>query len=112
MKWRTFAAREFPRVVRDLSIPCATSQRVKGMTRCPRHQEPLGTVSRMCNRCFHEVWDEIGSRYAAQGRPVNPEPTDPKEVTMSTTEVVEGELLPDVYDAVEDTPPPQITLFG
>ena len=107
-KWRYFAARELPKVIRELRIPCAKPVRVTGMTSCPRHGEPLGKVSRMCLSCHTEAWDEVGRRYAAQGRPVNRETTDPKEVSMSTTEVVQGELLPDVYEA---TPVPS-TLFG
>jgi hypothetical protein len=110
-KWGYFAANELPKVIRELGIPCATPVRVTGMASCPRHQDQLGPVSRMCIRCHHEAWDEVGRRYAAQSRPVNRELIDPREVTMSPTEVVEGELLPDVYDPIEETPAPN-TLFG
>jgi hypothetical protein len=107
-KWRYFAAKELPKVIRDLGIPCAKPVRVTGMVSCPRHGQKLGKVSRMCHSCHREAWDEVGRRYAAHGRPVTQENNDPKEVTMSTTEVVEGELLPDVYE----TSPVPSTLFG
>jgi hypothetical protein len=64
MTWRHFARREFPNVIRELGIPCATPQHVLGMTRCPRHDKPLGRVSRVCLDCHNEVWTEIRARYA------------------------------------------------
>ena len=42
------------------------------MARCPRHDQPLGKT-RMCLACHDEAWDEVGRRYAAQGRPGEPE---------------------------------------
>jgi hypothetical protein len=113
VKWREHAAKEHPRVVRELGIPCAEPVRVTGMTSCPRHGELLGKVSRMCLSCRTEAWDEVGRRYASaeQSRPVDPQPSGPKEVTMSSTELVEGEL-PEVYEPVEVTARAPITLFG
>jgi hypothetical protein len=126
MKWRYFAAKEHPRVIRELGIPCATPALVTGMASCPRHGQPLGKVSRMCLACHDEAWAEVGRRYASaeQGRTGKPdrrrpteaarpplqmfEDNDPKEVTMSSTEVLEGEVLPELYEA---TPVPS-TLFG
>ena len=81
MKWRWFAEQEFPRVVRDLSIPCATSAQVTGITRCPRHRLELGKVTRTCLACHDEVWTEVGRRYASAeqgrtGRVTRRKPTD------------------------------------
>jgi hypothetical protein len=132
-KWRIFAEREFGRVVRDLGAPCATRALATGMNRCPRHQIELGKVSRMCFACHEEVWTEIGRRYATAeqghtGRVARPAPQtlpgrthepspgqlelfgayDTKEITMNSTEIVEGELVPDVYEP----PEPPTHLFG
>jgi hypothetical protein len=110
MNWRYFAKREFPRVVRELRLPCALAVRVTGMASCPRHDEPLGKYTRTCPRCHQEAWGEVGRRYsrAEQGRPVQSKPIDPKEVTMSSTEVLGGETLPELYEAA----PVPSTLFG
>lgn len=110
MKWRYFAAKELPKVIRELGIPCASPALVAGMASCPRHGQPLGSVSRICLVCHDQAWAEVGRRYARreQGRPVDPKPTDPKEVSMSSTEVLEGEVLPELYEAA----PVPSTLFG
>ena len=107
-KWAYFAKKEFPKVVRELRLPCAARVLVTGMASCPTHGQVLGELTRTCVTCRDSAWAEVARRYVAQGRPVPSTPTDPKEVSMSTSEVVEGELLPAVY---EDTPVPS-TLFG
>jgi hypothetical protein len=65
--WRHFARRTFPRVVRELGLPAATARH--DLETCPKHKEPIGPVTRLCERCFREAWDEVGRRYAdaAQG---------------------------------------------
>ena len=96
-KWRYFAERELPRVIRELGLPAARALRDHPLTVCPLHKEPLGAVTRMCEPCHRAAWDEIGRRYAAQGRPIlttQPEPKD--DSTMTTTiedEPLEGELV-------------------
>ena len=96
-KWRYFAERELPRVIRALGLPAARPPRDHPLTVCPLHKEPLGAVTRMCEPCHRGAWDEIGRRYAAQGRPIlttQPEPKD--DSTMTTTiedEPLEGELV-------------------
>lgn len=67
--WRYFARRELPRVVRDLRLPAVLSVRDPALTRCPLHNVPLGSVSRMCQHCHDACWAEIGRRYVEQGRP-------------------------------------------
>jgi hypothetical protein len=123
-KWRYFADRELPRVIRELGIPCAEPVRVTGMTRCPRHQERLGSVTRTCLACHDEAWDEVARRYRAQGRPVLQDVPDDerlarvvrshsrslKEENMTTAnsdELLEGELVPDICQ-----PPATPGLFG
>jgi hypothetical protein len=113
-KWRYFAARELPRVIRELGIPCATPVVVTGMTRCPRHQQAIGAVTRMCSACTDEAWAEVGRRYSAG----NPAGNKQKENTMQhqpqptgmKAELVplEGELVdPDEHDSTLPE-----TLFG
>ena len=99
MKWRYFAERELPRVIRDLGIPCALPSHATGMSRCPRHGELLGEKSRMCLTCHEEAWEQVGRRYAAQGRPFQQAQPNRKENPMSTaSELVQDELLPAVIE--------------
>jgi hypothetical protein len=90
-KWRWYAAREFPRVVRELGLPAATGNYTRPT--CPLHHEPVGTVTRLCESCFREAWDEVGRRYATAsqgaGRKENPMNTDPLEVDVT---IDEGEV--------------------
>jgi hypothetical protein len=113
-KWRYFAQRELPRVIRELGIPCAAPVVVTGMTRCPRHQEPLGTTTRMCHLCHHEAWTEVARRYNAddpagedekeQNMQHEPQPTGMKAELVP----IEGELVdPDERDSTLPA-----TLFG
>jgi hypothetical protein len=62
--WRHFAAKTLPRVVSDLALPCATPRHTHEI--CPMHDRPIGTHTRLCDRCWDELWAEIGRRYAAQ----------------------------------------------
>jgi hypothetical protein len=62
MKWRYYAEREFPRVVRELGLPAATSKH-DGLTVCPRHRLSIGPVGQICLGCHDEAWDEISRRY-------------------------------------------------
>jgi hypothetical protein len=127
--WRHFASKTFPRVARELGIPCATSGDIE---RCPRHGTLIGTPTGICVDCHTEAWDEVGRRYAAQGCPVKPErpaSTFPgpnrkplfgqlsllgdevteEEIMNTNTELAESELLPAVID---EPPPATVTLFG
>jgi hypothetical protein len=97
VKWRYFADREFPRVVRELGLPCAESVRVTGMNRCPRHRRPLGGT-RICLDCHNEAWEEVARRYRTaqptrEEKHVQHEP----QPTGMTAELVpiEGELVPE-----------------
>ncbi len=82
------------------------------MSRCPRHDEPLGETTRMCLACHDEAWDEVGRRYADQGRQVDrqPEPQEEEpQMTITSTELAESELLPAVIEEPLSAP---VTLFG
>jgi hypothetical protein len=70
-KWRWYAESEFPRVVRQLNLPAARSR--PDLDTCPRHNEPIGSITHLCERCFREARDGVGQRYAsaAQGRGTN-----------------------------------------
>jgi hypothetical protein len=99
--WRHFARRTFPAVVRELRLPAATSRR--DIDTCPMHDEPIGPVTRLCDRCFHLAWDEVGRRYslASQG-------AGGKENTMhepDPVEILEGEIVDDNdnHPAVQQT---------
>ena len=113
MKWRYFAERELPRVIRDLGIPCAREPHATGMTRCPRHDEPLGKTTRVCLACHDEAWDEVARRYRERDRPAQPEPQhqeeEPQMSTTSDIELAERELLPAMTEEPMSAP---ITLFG
>jgi hypothetical protein len=100
-KWRYFAGRELPRVIRELGIPCAEPVRVTGMSRCPRHQRPLGPTSRICLACHDEAWNEVARRYRAQAP--NPQPEGGIVDTPSS------ELVP---LEPEQTMAGPVTLFG
>jgi hypothetical protein len=105
-KWRYFAADELPLVIRELGIPCARPVRVTGMTHCPRHREPLGSVTRMCLACHDEAWTEVGRRYALPVRNAQAiEERKEIQMTLPTDEIVD-EL--ELYEA----PPVASTLFG
>jgi hypothetical protein len=71
MTWRHFAMKTLPRVVLELGLPAATRQPC--VDRCPRHDEPLNAVTHLCESCFQEAWGEVRRRYAAQGRPAQPQ---------------------------------------
>jgi hypothetical protein len=60
--WRSYARKEFPRVVLELGLPAATSRR--DLDTCPKHDTPVGPISRLCEVCFRTAWDEVGRRYA------------------------------------------------
>ena len=105
-KWRYFADRVFPIVVRELGIPCAEPVLVTGMTRCPRHQRPLGPTTRMCLACHDQAWDEVARRYREENRPANPTERGTTMNTDTSTELVT--LDPD--DTMPARPP--VTLFG
>lgn len=107
--WRHFARREFPRVVLELGLPAATGR--PDLDRCPLHGDVVGSVTHLCKTCFDIAWEEVGRRYREQGRPVKNDNTDPKEVTMTSTELAERE--PEIIDAEIATPTPApLTLFG
>lgn len=100
-KWRWYAEREFPKVVRDLKLPCALVNHKHG-TRCPLHDEPVGPHSRLCVRCFDTAWEEVGRRYAARGQhlaePPQPEKEEP-QMTISDEEILAPEIVePDEPD--------------
>jgi hypothetical protein len=114
VKWRYFARKTFPVVVRELGIPCATPVVVTGMTRCPRHEQPLGPVTRICSACTDEAWAEVGRRYKAgnsagkdekeKNMQHEPQPTGMKAELVP----LEGELVdPDERDSTLPA-----TLFG
>jgi len=63
-KWRWFAAREHPKVVRELGLPAAEAN--PALTWCPLHNRPVGPVSHICDRCHEIAWKEVARRYAAQ----------------------------------------------
>jgi hypothetical protein len=62
--WRHFARSMFPKVVRELQLPAATSDH-GGLTTCPKHGELIGPVTHLCASCFEEAWAEVGRRYAS-----------------------------------------------
>jgi hypothetical protein len=76
--WRHFAAKTFPAVVRELGLPAATDEH-GGLTSCPRHNEPIGPISRLCKDCFHEAWEEVGRRYASAEHGAGSNPQAPRE---------------------------------
>lgn len=103
MKWRYFAERELPRVVRELGLPCAEPALATGMSRCPRHRQPLDEITRTCPDCRTEAWDEVARRYrtadpAEEEDPMQPEP-------------VKAELVPVDAMIVDDDAPVPTTLF-
>lgn len=61
-KWRLYAAKEFPKVVRALALPAARSR--PDLTTCPLHNTPIGAVTCLCEVCWRSAWDEVGRRYA------------------------------------------------
>ncbi len=62
--WRHFARSTFPLVVRELELPAATADH-GGLTSCPKHREPIGPITRLCESCFQVAWEEVGRRYAS-----------------------------------------------
>jgi hypothetical protein len=105
MKWRHFAERTLPVVIRELGIPCVEPALATGMTRCPRHRVALGQRSRVCPECHSQAWDEVGRRYAsaeqAQLRPGNPTEDDPP-LTVSTFPGPRYEPTPGQLDLFEN----------
>jgi hypothetical protein len=104
-KWRYFAARELPKVIRDLRLPAAEPVRVTGMNRCPTHRQLLGPTTRICLRCHDEAWTEIARRYRAQGEPITTTPPE-RSSTMTTTTI--DVIEPETAELV----PAPTTLFG
>jgi hypothetical protein len=113
-KWRYFAGRAFPRVVRELELPAARTVRDPNLTRCPLHGDELGPTTRMCLTCFETAWAEVGRRYREAGHPGQkgePMQHEPKPTGMTTEIVpVEGELVG--TDGDDERPSLPATLFG
>lgn len=59
--WRHFARRTFPRVVLELGLPAASAR--PDLERCPKHDEPIDSLTNLCPSCFRQAWDEVGRRY-------------------------------------------------
>jgi hypothetical protein len=74
--WRHFATKTFPIVVRELGLPAAEHSE---LTTCPRHDEPIGPISRLCKDCFHKAWEEVGRRYASAEQGVGANRQAPRE---------------------------------
>jgi hypothetical protein len=82
------------------------------MSRCPRHRQPLGKVSRICIACHHEAWTEVARKFAGNPAGKNrrektvehqPQPTGMKAELVP----LEGELV-DIDEPDRSLP----TLFG
>jgi hypothetical protein len=101
--WRYFADREFPRVIRELGLPCA--EPVTRARRCPRHQRALGPTSRMCLGCHAEAWGEVGRRYvsAEQDRGTSAKPTEADRPRLRTFPGRKLEPLPGQLELTERT---------
>jgi hypothetical protein len=110
-KWRWYAEREYPRVVRDLKLPCARPTHRHGNT-CPLHEGPIGPHSRMCLTCCDTAWAEVGRRYAAHGtrQPEHDEKEEP-QMTIADTEILEPEL-PEPDEPDEQLPAVRGNLFA
>src|SRR5262249_52903620 len=106
--WRTFARRELPIVIRQLNLPAASPTR-PGLNRCPRHKTVIGPITRLCEHCFTEAWDEVGRRYAQREHGSQ----NPKGETMNnqTTELVEADAVEVESQAGELAVRPPTTLF-
>jgi len=61
--WRHFARKTFLRVVLELGLPAATARR--DLASCPKHNEPIGPVTGLCESSFEAAWDEVALRYAS-----------------------------------------------
>jgi hypothetical protein len=99
--WRYFAERELPRVIRDLGLPAAEPVRVTRMSRCPKHQQPLGSTSRICLGCHDEAWNEVGRRYASAEQGTSRKPTDADRPPLQTFPGKKHEPLPGQLELTE-----------
>jgi hypothetical protein len=72
--WRHFARHTFPRVVRELGLPAATAR--PDLKTCPKHHQPVGPITHLCEHCFGETWDEVGRRYASAEQGAGTSPTE------------------------------------
>lgn len=70
--WRHYARREYPRVVLELGLVCATKTHDHDL--CPVHHDAVNPTTRLCETCFQLAWEEVGRRYVEQGRPAQLQP--------------------------------------